>query len=397
VAALSMALAFLAGCGGSSSSTVPPPSGPTVNNTQAIQVKQGPANNYANGIFTDVTICVPGSSSCQDIPNVLVDTGSFGLRLLDSLVTVALPQSPGDSSGNVLRECQSFADGSYVWGPVATADIQMAGEKASTVPIQLISASDTPAAPSSCGRGGGANDNTVATLGANGILGIGPFQQDCGSPCAGSSPPALYYVCPSSGCSVASSVPLLSQLQNPVWLFPQDNNGLLITLPSVPAGGAPTVSGSLIFGIGTQSNNGLGSAGLYTTDSSGSIATTFKGTNYSGTFDTGSNALYVLDAATLGSPIVDCPAPNASFYCTASTQNYSATNTGVNGTSAQISFNIADADTLISSNNAAFNDLAGANPGNFDWGLPFFFGRPVFVGIEGQNSPTGVMGPYWAF
>ncbi len=400
VVALSAALTLLTACGGSSSNSGGGGGGggSTVNNTQAIEVNLGPANNYPNGVFTTVTICAPGTSSCQNIPSVLVDTGSYGLRLLDSLVTVALPQTT-DTNGNVLRECVAFADGSYVWGPVATADIQMADEKASAVPVQLISASDTPAAPSSCSSGGGPNDNTVAALGAYGILGIGPFRQDCGSACtaASSSVPALYYVCPSSGC-VVTSVSLASQLQNPVWLFPQDNNGVAITLLAVPAGGDPTASGSLIFGIGTQSDNGLGSANLYTTDSNGNIATTFKGTKYSGTyFDTGSNGLFFLDSLTLGAPIVDCPKPNSSFYCPASTVNFSATNTGVNGTAAEVSFSVANADTLFSSNNAAFNDLAGSNPGSFDWGLPFFFGRTVFVGIEGQKSPTGVMGPYWAF
>ena len=80
--------------------------------------------------------------------------------------------------------------------------------------------------------------------------------------------------------------------------------------------------------------------------------------------------------------------------------NFTATNTGTNGTSAQVSFSIANADTIFRSNNAAFNNLGGTNVGNsgsFDWGLPFFLGRSVFVGIENQNSPTGVAGPYWAF
>jgi hypothetical protein len=397
VALLSAALAFLSGCGGSSSSTtVPPPTGSTVNNTQAIQVNLGPTNNYANGIFTNVTICVPGTSSCQTIPNVLVDTGSYGLRLLESQVTLALPQST-DSSGNVLQECISFADGSYVWGPVATADIQLAAEKASSVPIQLISSAASPAVPSSCSSSGGPNNDTVDTLGAYGILGIGPFQQDCGTACTSSSTsiPPQYYLCPSSGCTQAT-VSVSGQLQNPVWLFPQDNNGVMVTLPSVPDSGAPTVAGSLIFGIGTQSNNGLGSAALYTTDSNGNLSTTFNGTTYSGTyFDTGSNSINFLDSATLGIP--GCPDPNSSFYCPASTVNYSAINAGVNGTTAQISFNVANADALFSSNNAAFSNLAGPNPKTFFWGLPFFFGRNVFVGIEGQMSPGGVVGPYWAF
>ncbi len=52
-------------------------------NVQPITVNAGPANNYANGLFTSVTICVPGSTSnCQTIDGVLVDTGSSGLRVL---------------------------------------------------------------------------------------------------------------------------------------------------------------------------------------------------------------------------------------------------------------------------------------------------------------------------
>jgi hypothetical protein len=32
----------------------------------------------------------------------------------------------------------------------------------------------------------------------------------------------------------------------------------------------------------------------------------------------------------------------------------------------------------------------------FGWGLPFFFGRTVFLAIEGQPTPAGA-GPYYAF
>jgi Protein of unknown function (DUF3443) len=46
--------------------------------------------------------------------------------------------------------------------------------------------------------------------------------------------------------------------------------------------------------------------------------------------------------------------------------------------------------------NAAFNDLGGPNPGTFDWGMPFFFGRNVFVAIDGRQTPAGPA-PYWAY
>ncbi|HUZ45981.1 MAG TPA: DUF3443 domain-containing protein [Terriglobia bacterium] len=399
VAAVSLALA---GCGGGSgSSSNPAPS--TINNTQAVAVNSGPANNYINGLFTDVTICVPGSTSnCQTISNVLVDTGSEGLRLLSSQVTLSLPPVI-DNSSNGLQECVGFADGSYVWGPVVGADIQMAGEKASSVPMQLISSSSTYAVPSQCTSGGGPNENTVQLLGANGILGIGNFQQDCGAACtSASTAPPLYYLCPNSVCGLAL-VPLNFQLQNPVWMFPQDNNGVLISLPSILAGGAPAASGSLIFGIGTQSDNALGSAQVYTTDASGNFQTTYNNIAYSQSYiDSGSNAFYFLDHATLGIP--DCSdAPG--FYCPGSTVNYTVTNTGQNGTTGPVSFSIANADSLFNSNggaNWAFNNLGGdtgtsPSTDSVDFGLPFFFGRNVFVGIENETGPNGVVGPYWAY
>ena len=399
---LSAALLALAGCGGSSSNSSSSTGGTQVNNTQPLEVNLGPANNTTNGLFTDVTICVPGTGTCQTIPNVLVDTGSEGLRLVSSEVTLSLPAIT-DNSSNGLQECINFADGSYVWGPVVSADIQMAGEKASSVPIQMISASPPYPVPSQCTSGGGPDANTVAQLGANGILGIGNFQQDCGSACTSSSTaPSLYYLCPNSVCQV-TTVPLTDQLQNPVWTFPQDNNGVLISMPSIPADGAQTASGSLIFGIGTQSDNGLGSAQVYTTDISGNFQTTYNGISYSQSYiDTGSDSIYFLDASTLGIP--DC-SDYTGWYCPGSTVNYTVTNSGLNGTTGPVSFSIANADALFNANggtNAAFNDLggdSGTSPSTdyFDFGMPFFYGRNVFVGIENEPGPNGVVGPYWAY
>jgi len=391
------------GCSGSSSSgssssgsgggTTPTTPSTPVNNTQFIQVGAGPMGTDVNQLLTSVSICVPGTNTCQTISNVLVDTGSTGLRLLASQVTLALPQL-NDSNSHPIGNCVAFADNSYAWGPVQTADIEMAGERASSVSVQLIGATGFPAVPADCNTGG-TNNDTVQALGANGILGVGVLRQDCGSACAtsGSQLPPIYFSCANNTCSV-TAVSLQQQLQNPVAVFPQDNNGLLISLPALAAQGATSISGSMLFGIGTQTDNALTGVQVYATDSKGNFTVTFNGQAYSGSLvDSGSNGIFFLDAATLGIPT--CPG-TLSFYCPASAVNYSAISTGTNGNSGTIAFGIVSAQSLFATGNTAFNDLGGPNPGAFDIGLPFFYGRPVYVAIEGQTTTAG-SGPYWAY
>jgi hypothetical protein len=399
------ALLFAVACGGGSSGNSSSAGGNTVvtsaSNVQPIAVNAGPAYDgvnpntaYANGAFTSVTVCVPGSSTCQTIDGVLVDTGSIGLRLLASAVTVPLPQST--MNGSPMSECNQFVDG-YTYGSVRLADMKIAGEQASSMPIQLVGDPSFSSVPISCTNTGLVAENDLQSLGANGVLGVGPFLQDCGTGCAVSltSTPDFYYVCPSSGCQ-QTLVSLAQELPNPVSLFAQDNNGVVIELPSVPSAGVASVSGSLVFGIGTQSNNGLSGATVLLTDANASFTTIYSNVGYSGSFiDSGSNALYFLDAGTTG--IAVCSS-NSGFYCPTATRDLSATDQGADGTTKGINFTLANAETLFNANPnfTAFSNLAGPNPGAFDWGLPFFFGRNVFTAIEQQSTPGG-MGPYFAY
>jgi len=336
-------------------------------------------------LFVSVTVCVPNTQTCQTIDHVAVDTGSSGLRLLQSELTVLLPQATAQD-GNPLGNCVVFADNSFMWGPVVTADISIAGETASAVPIQVISQSAPPP-----GCSGSIADNTVDILGANGLIGVGVFRQDCGQACVNGipTPNPPYFSCPASGCT-ATTVPLTGQLQNPVWMFPQDNNGLSINLQAVPDQGAATDTGTMTFGIGTRSNNSLGGATIYTTSDVGEFTTTYNGRSYISYIDSGSNGMYFLDSVTTGLP--DCPDGLSGYYCPANTTSFTVTNTGLNGNSGPVTFKIANTENLNPSF-AAFNDLGGSLPSTFDFGLPFFFGRTIFVGIEGQ-SPNGT---YWAY
>ncbi len=369
------------GSGASSSSSL------SANNSQAVIVNSGPAGIYANGLFTNVTVCAPGTSNCQNIGGVLVDTGSFGLRVLASTLTVSLSQQK-DSTGNSVSECAQFADG-ITWGPVKTADVKIAGEQAASIPIQVIDPSFATI-PSSC-TSHGSPEETLQQLGANGILGIGPFVEDCGSACAGSNNPGFYYGCAGSSCSIIAQSGA-NQVQNPVATF-ADNNGVIIDLPAVGAS-APTVSGSLIFGIDTQSDNALSGAQVFTLNNFGNFTTTYKSKNYTAFIDSGSNAYFFLDTATTG--IATCS--NASgFYCPSSPVNLSGTNVGENQASNTVNFTIANANSLFSnSGDTAFPTLGGPNPSAFDWGLPFFFGRKVYTAIEGKTTSGGT-GPYWAY
>jgi len=374
-------------------------------NVVPLTVDRGPAGNSLNILFASITICVPGTTNCQTIDHVQVDTGSSGLRLLASQVTIPIPRA-NDAGGNPLANCAMFADLSFAWGPMATADIQMKdmngmiGEAAFSQAVQLINAPGFPVAPTACSNGSIMNITNQATLGANGLLGVGEFRQDCGPACAGpaATAPAVYFSCPANNCAV-TSLPLLSQLQNPIWRFSQDNNGVLITLPTVPAIGQATITtgASMIFGIGTQANNALGSAKVYTTDPNfGDFTVTFNGSAFPGSFvDSGSNGFFFLDTAQTS--LVHCTTATG-FYCPPSTASFTVANTGANGATGQVMFNIANTESLLAANPtfSAFSNIGGPFPGAFDYGLPFFYGRSVFTGIEGQQAGA-FTGPFFAF
>jgi hypothetical protein len=390
LATLILAQAVTPQCGSSGAGGT---TGVAVLNTQSLLVNAGPAGNYYNGAFTSVTLCVSGTSTCQTIDGMLVDTGSSGVRVLASVLTLSLPQV--SVGAGPLAECNQFLD-SVTWGAVRTADVKLAGEQANAVPIQVIGGPGFVTPPNGCGGITMPPEQTVSDLGANGILGIGSFRQDCGQACAitGSSNAGLYYACPSTGCQIVAA-PLAQQLQNPVWMFSSDNNGVAIQFPAVPLGGQVSVIGQLIFGIGTQADNALGSAQVYTLDSSGNLSTVYGGHPYSNSFiDSGSNGLYFLDSATTGLPLCKM---NIDYYCPTAVQNLSATQRGVNGTSGTVNFSVGNADQLLAiTADYVYAEVAGDQPQSFDWGLPFFFGRRVFSSIEGQSAP-GATGIYIAY
>jgi hypothetical protein len=345
------------------------------------------ATGTRNMLQTSVTICVPGTSTCQTIDNIQVDTGSQGLRILASALapTLVLP-SVTASTGSTAASCTVFGSG-YTWGSVRTADVRLAGEVAAATSIQVIADPAIPAVPTDCGNSG-LPMLTATALRSNGILGVGPFSADCGSGCAATALPRWYYGC-SSGACVAATLPVALQVTNPISRFATDNNGLVIELPAVAATGAASVTGTMTFGIGSQANNLLGSAQVLPSNSmTGFVSTAFQGQTYSTSFiDSGSNGLF------LALSVV----PKCGFwFCPTSVQSLAATVAGINGATSNVTFTIGNATSLFASGNNALGNLAGPASNYFDWGLPFFFGKRVFTAIEASATPAG-NGPYYAF
>jgi hypothetical protein len=393
---------LMAGCGsggggGGGSST--PQTNPG-NTGSALNVLPITVNDptYPNKPTVSVTVCTPGTSSCQTINNILLDTGSYGLRIFRQIpLNVSLSQVTVASGS--LAECLTYIDGSGEWGPVQMADVVLGGETATNVPVQVIDATFFAAAiPSACKPPNVTGlDQNPGTAGFNGILGVGPFANDCGQGCTSSANNRIYYACSGSGC-VGASVPLASQVQNPVALLKQDNNGIVVLLPTVPLGGIPSAIGQLILGIGTQSNNSPSGVTTYPTDINGDFTTKFNGSTLSNSFiDSGSNGLFFNAPANL---LPLCSSPDQNWYCPPSTLSLNASNTAATGSpSGSVSFNIGNAVNLFSNaSNGLFSELGGPAPAGsgFDWGLPFFFGRSVVVGIEGKSSILG-SGPFWAY
>jgi hypothetical protein len=384
-----MAVTGLLGCGSSGGSSPSALSGSSDSNVLTITVNPSSAAvcTFANSPCTQITICQPGTSTCQTISDILVDTGSSGLRIFASSVTLTLPSSH-------IGECMYFGGGTD-WGSVQTVDVILAKEPAVSVPVQVVDptfagqyTSTGQPASNICGVAAVVSD--PSQVGHNGILGVGVFQFDGG----------FYYNCMPLPCTAVAVSPS-QQVQNPIGLLPVDNNGVIVALPSVPASGLPSVTGSLILGIGTASNNQPSGVTVLPTDLSGRIVTHFHpspstSTQQPGIIDSGSNVLFFSDSS-VSIPL--CPGALSLLYCPSSPLHFSAVNTGSSGSpSSSVNFQIADPTALLSSGQAAINNVGGPAvfSGTFDWGLPFFFGRTVYVGLSGKTSVLGT-GPFLAY
>jgi hypothetical protein len=400
-------VSLLSACLGNNSSTptgAPPPP-PPVANTLTVTVDSGPAaaTGQINHGYVTVKVCAAGSTTqCATIDHVLLDTDSVGLRLVRSVLTAGgvTLSAETDAQGQAIEECFTFAAG-QTWGPVALADVTVAGETAAKLPVQVIDepGSGTPP-PATCG-------STVpliygvSAFASNGVFGVGVLAQDCGTACANAAAPyqPIYFGCTAAGVCTAENATLAEQVTHPATMFAADNNGIIVNLPNLQnANGDVSVQGEVIFGIATQTDNALPATGLTVlgADANGDFTATFNGstTVLPSVIDSGTDSYSFYDPS-----IAACTSGAFNgYYCPAvAPLPVYAVNTGVGTYNASNTVNFAIADpNSFSATAAAVSGLASGGTADFIWGMPFFYGRKIYFGIEGRVSGT-YTGPYYAY
>ncbi len=359
-------------------------------------------NAEANIPYVTIKLCAAGTTTCQTIDHVLVDTGSTGLRIergaLNSTMLSALTVKTGNSGQ--LGECYQYLDG-YVWGSVRSADMTIGGEQVAGLNLMVIGDNGNFASvPSACSSGGGSSLDTVSDFGANGVIGVGLSSIDCGTFCNSASN-SYYYDCTSTGCTQMSLSTAL-QLPNPVaQMAAPDNNGTVVDLPAPNPAGQVTLNGTLYFGVETETNNALaGDSVIMLVNNSGYITANYNGTTLAKSFiDSGTNFLSFTDSA-----ITACTGQLKGFYCPATPLTITPVLNGTNGLTKSASLPVvnvnsfADADAVLPGLAGDPNAFSNVTPisGSFDFGLPFFFGRRVYTTISGKRA-AGQTQPFFAF
>lgn len=350
-----------------------------------IRVDKGITGDYINGLFAKITICPVASDNCAEVDNILVDTGSTGLRIIASAIPGNINIDYMSPDGSSTAECTQFVSG-VMWGPIASVDVKIGREFAGNIPIQLIGVDGFNAAPSDCSSKG-QFQNTVQALSANGVLGISNFTNDCGAFCANNKANSYYYTCDQKGC-LNNTLIEAKQVQNPVAHFDTNNNGTIIYLPNISSRGATAVDGKLIFGIDTDSNNRLDDAKKITLNpNTANFSTVYKNHDYPlSYFDSGTNGIYFDDNS-----IKQCTGVGyEGYYCSSQDIAIDVIFKGVGQELHEYAFKGSDAVSLLK--NPQFlpvqPNLIGSSSGSFQdfvWGLPFFYGKYFFTAIENRN------------
>ena len=234
----------------------------------------GGFSEVPNRLYATVEVC-DADRTCIQVPDVVVDTASVGLRVnRAALGDLRLPEVTDLETGTPLRACGRLPQGT-IWGDVVEARVGIGALSTRwAIPIQTYTVQTGRGrrfdAPVDCGD----RDEDLAqsgVLAGNGVLGIGPQRNDCQftvQPGVDESPEwerlvgacpltptdARYFVATPYGRWVPVEPPPSQRLPNPVVAFPVGHDdGVVLRLAAVPDKGSPSARGQLGLGFDASS------------------------------------------------------------------------------------------------------------------------------------------------
>lgn len=394
---------LLSACNGGS--TAPSNSSVGSGNVVPLIADAGYNGNGTNRSYITITLCQSGTENCQTIDHILVDSGSTGLRINQSALTLT-GLTPITYQGIPVYECMLYGAG-YGYGPAVTGDLKLANEVASNIPIQIFYDTTQVNVPDSCSQST-TNFANLNNSGAHGIIGINPYSNPNNQYTAGG-----VFACTTPESSSCTLVPspdtnLIPLTVNPISAFAQDNNGAIFDLPNVPTATNTPIIGSLIFGLNTQNNNQVPTTSI--TKVPGNPTESFP-VGFFNAYSGSVNGIAIFDSGTplyafYYTGMAACPITGilSGYYCpNPSPQNWNSLIQGYNSTTiTNVSVPI-----LNYTNNSGINDtlipylgaISDANSNLTIYGLTFFFGQKIYLGFMGQTgnqTPIGT-GPAWAY
>jgi hypothetical protein len=100
-----------------------------------------------------VTVCTQDQKSCETISNIMLDSGSDGLRVFESAFTnqdiLKSLSIIKNQAGDTLMTCTQAGGGESFWGYYAKTPIQIGNIHGVNVPVQFMGQSQYPV-PSNC-------------------------------------------------------------------------------------------------------------------------------------------------------------------------------------------------------------------------------------------------------
>ncbi len=339
-----------------------------------------------NRMVVNVTVCEPNTERCATIDDVMIDTGSTGLRLEASAVPtwMRLPAFVR-ADGKPLAECLRFVHDT-AWGTLNRADVRLGGLTARSLPLQVID-DVFGAQPPTCPR------SDVRPT-SNGTLGVGQHLFDCQGSCEQRADVPGVFVQDGTGWSpVEGAVEPSSRLPNPVRYLPGHDNGIVIELPSPPDGGAREVAGTLTFGV-VADNRGDASK-ILRLDKAGRFTTVLDGRRFPTSYIDSGTDTYVFDDDRLPR----CP-DMAWAYCAQPRRFLGAELVGLDGARTSVTFAVGNYQARREQAAGASDDVAEAaevESTTFVWGAPFFLGRRTSLVLDGEGvtGAPGLRGPIY--